>query len=50
MDFEELYPLLRSLWLVWLVVIFVGIAAWVYWPSRKKKIEELGQIPLRDDE
>lgn len=45
----ELHALVRSLWLVWLVLLFAGIAAWVYWPARKDRLEAQGRIPLRED-
>ena len=38
-----------SLWLMILFVGFVGFVAWVFWPGRKKKLEELGKIPLKDE-
>ncbi len=47
---ESLYPAIRSLWVVWLVAVFVGIVAWVYWPSRRRKLQEHANIPLRDDQ
>lgn len=50
MDAEGLYALLSSLWVVWFVALFVGIATWAYWPSKRKTFEEIGRIPLRDDE
>lgn len=25
---------------------FTGLVIWVYWPSNRKKLESLGQIPL----
>ncbi len=25
---------------------FIGLLAWVYWPSRKKRLETYGRIPL----
>jgi cytochrome c oxidase cbb3-type subunit 4 len=50
MDLHEFYPLLRSVWVVWFVVLFVGIVAWALWPSRRQKMEEFGRIPLRGDE
>ena len=40
MEFDDIYHLLRSLWLVWLLVVFVGIIAWVMWPRRKKELED----------
>lgn len=49
MDFDSIYRLLRSLWLVWLIVLFLGIVAWVMWPKRKKELEDQAQIPFKDD-
>ena len=49
MDFDDIYRLLRSLWLVWLIVLFLGIVAWVMWPKRKKELEDQAQIPFKDD-
>jgi cytochrome c oxidase cbb3-type subunit 4 len=45
-----IYEWLRSLWVVWLMAVFIGIVAWVYWPKRKREMEEHGRIPLRDDD
>ncbi|MBV8535677.1 MAG: cbb3-type cytochrome c oxidase subunit 3 [Alphaproteobacteria bacterium] len=50
MDAESLYALLSSLWVVWFVALFMGIAVWAYWPSKRATFEEIGRIPLRDDE
>ncbi len=49
MDWLDLYPLLRSLWVVWFMALFIGIVAWALWPPRKKRLEALGRIPLRPD-
>jgi len=32
-----------------MLAIFVGMAAWVYWPSRKGEMERHAQIPLEDE-
>jgi cbb3-type cytochrome oxidase subunit 3 len=34
---------------VWMFVVFLGIAAATYWPGRKAKIEQQGRIPFEDD-
>lgn len=37
--------------LISLIAVTVGFAvlvAWVYWPSRRSRLESLGQIPLED--
>ena len=49
MAVDGLYEWLRSLWVVWLMILFVGIVVWVYWPKRKRELEDHGRIPLRDD-
>mgnify|MGYP001561730926 CR=1 FL=1 len=48
MDWIAIYPTLKSLWVVWFAVLFVGIVVWVFWPSRRRRLEEHAQIPLRD--
>ena len=48
MDLTELYQVLRSLWVVWLMALFLGIAVWAYWPSRRREMDECGRIPLND--
>ena len=45
---QEFYAFVRQLWVVWLMLLFVGIVAWAYWPRRKKKMEEHGKIPFKD--
>ena len=33
---DTILPMLKQFWVVWLMVLFVGIVAWVYWPSRQQ--------------
>ena len=47
---QEFYEFIRSLWVVWLMALFIGIVVWVLWPSRRRKYREAAQIPLEDDE
>lgn len=49
MDLFDLYALLRPLWIVWFAVLFVGIVAWALRPANRRRFEEHGRIPLRDD-
>lgn len=49
MDLATLYPILRSVWVVWFMALFVGIVVWAFWPARKNKLDVHGSIPLRDD-
>jgi cytochrome c oxidase cbb3-type subunit 4 len=47
---ENVTSFVTSLWLVWLVLLFVGIVAWVYWPSRRrrKQMQDHAEIPFRE--
>jgi cbb3-type cytochrome oxidase subunit 3 len=49
MDLVSLYPLVKSLWTVWLVLAFAGILLWSLRPSRRTAHEQAATIPLRDD-
>ena len=47
----EFLDFVRSLWVVWLMALFLGLVAWTLWPKRRHKLEEeYSRIPLRDDE
>lgn len=50
MTLQELSTMARELWVVWLLLLFAGIIAWAFWPRNKKRFEELGKIPFRDDD
>lgn len=41
---------LRPAWGVIVMVIFLGIAFWAYWPKNKGRFEADGQIPFREDD
>ena len=32
------------------MILFVGIVAWVYWPSRRTEMDDNARIPFRDEE
>jgi cbb3-type cytochrome oxidase subunit 3 len=46
----EAYAFIKSFWLVWCVLLFAGIVAWVFWPGRRRELETYARIPLEDDE
>jgi cytochrome c oxidase cbb3-type subunit 4 len=48
-DVLELYAVLKSLWVMWFMGLFIGIVAWAMWPSRRRTLEEHARIPLRGD-
>ena len=50
MAWQDIYAAINSLWVVWLLVLFVGIVVWVYWPKRKRSMDDSARIPLRDDD
>ncbi|HET6469805.1 MAG TPA: cbb3-type cytochrome c oxidase subunit 3 [Geminicoccaceae bacterium] len=47
---SELYLWIRSLWMVWLLLVFVAGVVWIMWPSRRQEMEEHGKIPFRSDD
>lgn len=46
----EFYAALKSLWVVWLMGVFLAIAVWAYWPRNKQRFQAHALIPLEDDE
>jgi cbb3-type cytochrome oxidase subunit 3 len=36
--------------LIAVTIGFTTLVIWVYWPSRRQRLESLGQIPLEDGE
>jgi cytochrome c oxidase cbb3-type subunit IV len=49
MTHQELMTLLGTAQTVWFVAFFAGLVAWVFWPTRRKEMDENSRIPLRDD-
>jgi cytochrome c oxidase cbb3-type subunit 4 len=45
-----LSALAHHYWGLWLLVFFLAIVVWAYMPRRRRKLEEHGHIPLRDDD
>lgn len=50
MDVMTLTELARSLWVLWLMAIFIGIAFWAYRPKNKKRFEDDAMIIFRNDQ
>jgi len=48
MDWGAIYPLLRSVWTVLAMTLFIAIVVWALMPRRKAIFEQYGQIPLKD--
>ena len=47
-DFVE--HVLRPLWGLWMMIVFLGIVLWAYWPKNKGRFESYGESILRDDD
>ncbi len=43
---DKLAEWANAVWGLWLMLIFFGIVAWVFWPGRKKTMEEHARIPF----
>lgn len=46
---QEIYPILKQLWLVWLVLLFLGIVVWAMWPGNRGRFERAARIPFEED-
>ena len=49
MDLTALVAWIRPMVTVWVLLVFLGILAWVYWPRRRQVYDQAASIPLRDD-
>jgi cbb3-type cytochrome oxidase subunit 3 len=46
---DEFYADIAPIMGVAVLLLFLAIVAWAYWPTHRKRFEADGQIPLRDD-
>ena len=49
MDPMQLSQLLGTVSTVWFFLFFVGMLAWVFWPSRKSHMDRQANIPFNDE-
>ncbi len=49
MDLTTVTEVARSLWVVWLMILFGAIVFWAMRPKNKKRFEEDGNIIFKDD-
>ena len=49
MDLMQIWETLRPLWLVWLMILFAGVVFWAYRPRNRKRFEEDGMIPFKEE-
>lgn len=50
MSLESIVEFFRSLWGLWLMVLFLGIVFYAFRPGNKERLESYGDIPLRDED
>ena len=48
MTFQSIGEALATLWTVWAVLLFTGVAFWALRPSNRKRFESDARIPLDD--
>lgn len=52
MSLIEISRMATDLWSLWLMVLFLGIVVWTFWPSsrRREEMHDHAMIPFREDE
>jgi cbb3-type cytochrome oxidase subunit 3 len=50
MDMQRLHEILSTVWVVWFVLLFTGILAWVMRPGSRDVARRHAEIPLRDQQ
>ena len=49
MDMLRLHEILSTVWVVWFVVLFIGILVWVQRPGSRDAARRHAEIPFRND-
>ena len=47
---EEFTAFVRSAWVIWMMVLFLGIVVWALWPSNRARFRRAAHIPLSEEE
>lgn len=47
---QDVAGFFRQFWGLWLMIFFMGIVAYAYWPRNRARFDSNAMIPLRDDE
>jgi len=48
-ELADVLETLRSLWLLWLLLLFGAVIWWAYRPKNRQRFEDDAQIPFRED-
>jgi cytochrome c oxidase cbb3-type subunit 4 len=49
MEFEAILGPLKILSLLSVIIAFLGVIAFAFWPSKKKSFDEAAHLPLNED-
>ena len=49
MDLASLSEAARSLWVLWLMILFGAVVFWAFRPKNKKRFEDDARIPFREE-
>jgi len=49
MGYDEAVYFAKTWGLVYLVILFVGVLIYAFWPGSKEKFAEAARIPLKED-
>ena len=49
MDLSAIAEKAGSVWLVWLMVLFIGIVFWAFRPRNRRRFERDGEIPFHGE-
>ncbi len=49
MSLAEIYQVAARLWVLWLVLLFVGIIGWTFLPRNRKHMKDAAKIPFDGD-
>lgn len=50
MDLQAISEAIRPYWVVWLMILFLGVLFYAFRPKNKDRFDEDGQIPFKDDD
>lgn len=50
MDTDSLLSILRSVWTLWMAILFLGIVTYACWPGNRQAFHEASMIPLEPDQ
>ena len=49
MEYEQVAEFAATYGLIYLMVLFIGVLAYTFWPKNKEKFKEAARRPLEED-